>query len=248
VVVNKAESLYVGDAAGREKNWAKGKPKDFSCGDRMFAANVAVKFYTPEEFFLDEPPAPYQWRSLDTKEFLKKNPQVSKEADKSVYASKTQELVVMVGPPASGKSTFRKRYLESSGYVVVNRDTLKTMEKCVKVAKEAIKAGKSVVADNTNPSASARASFIEVAKEAGIPCKCYWMQTPIELAHHLNLFRQKQTEDEVRRVPDVGYNIFKKQFEEPIATEGFTGGVVKVNFVPRFDNKEDEELFQHWTD
>ena len=40
--VTKSESLYVGDAAGRAKGWAKDKPKDFSCSDRMFAANVGV--------------------------------------------------------------------------------------------------------------------------------------------------------------------------------------------------------------
>lgn len=39
----------------------------------------------------------------------------------------------MVGQPASGKSTFRKRYLEPNGYVAVNRDTMGTMEKCLKV-------------------------------------------------------------------------------------------------------------------
>lgn len=33
---------YVGDAAGRAKNWAPDKPKDFSCSDRMFAANIGI--------------------------------------------------------------------------------------------------------------------------------------------------------------------------------------------------------------
>ena len=46
--VNKSESFYVGDAAGRAKGWAKDKPKDFSCSDRMFAANVGIgKFRLP---------------------------------------------------------------------------------------------------------------------------------------------------------------------------------------------------------
>ncbi|CAG5121090.1 unnamed protein product [Candidula unifasciata] len=247
VKVDKSQSLYVGDAAGRAKNWAKDKPKDFSCSDRMFAANVGVKFYTPEEFFFDQPPAPFQWRSFDTKEFLKKNPPISKQADKSDYTSKTQEVIVMVGPPATGKSTFRKRYLEPHGYVTINRDTLGTMAKCLKVAEQTIQSGKSIVADNTNPSVAKRSEFISLAQDAGIPCRCIWMQTPIELAHHLNMFRQRQTKDAVRRVPDVGYNIFKKDFQAPTTAEGFTE-IIKVNFTPRFDDKSDEELFQHWTD
>ncbi|XP_005096369.1 bifunctional polynucleotide phosphatase/kinase [Aplysia californica] len=245
VEVDKKKSIYVGDAAGRAKEWAPGKPKDFSCSDRMFAANIGVKFSTPEEFFYNEAAAKFSWGSLDPDAFLAKNPAITKANDKSSFASKAQELVMLVGPPASGKSTFRQRYLEPHGYVAVNRDTLGTAEKCLKVAKEAISSGKSVVVDNTNPSASARAPFIKLAKDKGIPCRCFWLQTPLDLAHHLNLFRQNQTEGKCRRVPDVGYNVFKKNFEEPKSTEGFS--VTKVDFKPRFDSITDERLFKQWT-
>lgn len=247
VKVDKSKSIYVGDAAGRKKGWAKDKPKDFSCSDRMFAANVGVKFSTPEEFFLNESPAPFEWRSLDPCSFLQANTPISKDKDNAKYAIKKQEVVVMVGQPASGKSTFRKRYLEPHGYVAVNRDTLGTVEKCLKVAKEALNAGKSVVADNTNPSAESRAKFIKLAQEKGVSCRCFWLQTPLEVSHHLNLFRQNQTRGEVRRIPDVGYNMFKKNFEEPQISEGFTGGIVKIEFKPSFDSKADEELFKQWT-
>lgn len=40
VTIDMKESFYVGDAAGRPKNWAPGKSKDFSCADRMFASNI----------------------------------------------------------------------------------------------------------------------------------------------------------------------------------------------------------------
>jgi bifunctional polynucleotide phosphatase/kinase len=39
----------------------------------------------------------------------------------------------MIGPPASGKSTFTKKYLVPHKYVHINRDTLQTQEKCLKV-------------------------------------------------------------------------------------------------------------------
>ena len=42
IKVNMSESIYVGDAAGRAKNWAPGRKKDFSCADRMFAANINI--------------------------------------------------------------------------------------------------------------------------------------------------------------------------------------------------------------
>jgi bifunctional polynucleotide phosphatase/kinase len=42
VKVDDSKSFYVGDAAGRAKNWAPNKPKDFSCSDRMFAHNAGI--------------------------------------------------------------------------------------------------------------------------------------------------------------------------------------------------------------
>lgn len=45
--VDKSISAYIGDAAGRAKNWEEGKPRDFSCSDRMFAANIGVGKFFP---------------------------------------------------------------------------------------------------------------------------------------------------------------------------------------------------------
>ena len=40
-----------------------------------------------------------------------------------------------MGPPASGKSSFCENHLVPHGYVRVNRDTLGTAAKCMKVSK-----------------------------------------------------------------------------------------------------------------
>ncbi|XP_046581207.1 uncharacterized protein F21D5.5-like [Haliotis rubra] len=242
VEVDLEESVYVGDAAGRAKNWAPGKPKDFSCSDRMFAANIGINFKTPEEFFLNEKPAKFEWGSLNPVEYLKSAP----KAGKKTYHSNSQEVVLMVGPPACGKSTLRKQYLEKNGYVTVNRDTMGTVEKCIKAAKEALSSGKSVVVDNTNPSVDARSRFIALAEDEGIPCRCFWMQTSPEVYNHLNLVRQNQTNGEVRRIPGVGYAVFKKNFQAPTKDEGFSE-ILKIDFVPHFNNKRDEALFKQWT-
>ncbi|KAJ8306571.1 hypothetical protein KUTeg_017116 [Tegillarca granosa] len=232
---------FVGDAAGRAKEWAPGKPKDFSCGDRMFAANIRIDFQTPEEFFLGEKPVPFTWGSVDPNTFLSPS-----KKTKQQYHSQKQEVVIMVGAPATGKSTFRQRYLEPHGYIAVNRDTLGTMEKCIKAGKEALANNKSIVADNTNPTVDARSNFVKLAKQKGILCRCFWMKTPIELAHHLNFVRQNQTNGKVRRIPDVGYAVYNKNFQKPTMAEGFSE-IIEINFDPVFDSKRDEELFKQWT-
>ena len=48
------------------------------------------------------------------------------------------------------------------------------------------------------------------------------MDTPLDMAHHLNMVRMNQTNGEVRRIPDVGYNVYKKNYQEPKMDEGFT--------------------------
>ena len=73
VSIDLSKSMYIGDAAGRPKNWKSNTSKDFSCGDRKFALNVGIQFYTPEEFFLGEKPyADFEWRSINPKEFYDK--------------------------------------------------------------------------------------------------------------------------------------------------------------------------------
>ena len=51
-IVDKSQSLFCGDAAGRQKTALKAK--DFSADDLLFARNVGVQFHTPESLFLEE--------------------------------------------------------------------------------------------------------------------------------------------------------------------------------------------------
>lgn len=80
----------------------------------------------------------------------------------------------------------------------------------------------------------------------GIPCRCFVMNTPLELAKHLNYVRQNQTDGEVRRIPEVGYNVYKKGYSEPTKGEGFSE-IVQIDFIPSFNSKRDEALFKQWT-
>eukprot|EP01125_Pyxidicula_operculata_P021644 TRINITY_DN845_c0_g4_i1.p1 TRINITY_DN845_c0_g4~~TRINITY_DN845_c0_g4_i1.p1 ORF type:complete len:419 (+),score=124.86 TRINITY_DN845_c0_g4_i1:858-2114(+) len=241
--IDMSASFYCGDAAGRKKDWKKGAKKDFSCSDRKFAANVGIKFYTPDEYFLEQAPVPFEWDGVNPATLIEN----AKPVDNKTYHSTSQEMVIMVGWPASGKSTFTERYFVPHGYVRVNRDTLKTKPKCQKAVKEAFNEGLSVVVDNTNPSESARGEFISIAQEKSIPVRCIYLKTPRDVAEHLNYVRVRETNGDVRRIPDVGYNTYNKNFEPPTKSEGFTE-VIEVEFNPNFEGKPHlEKYFKHWT-
>ncbi|KAL7977236.1 hypothetical protein Chor_009185, partial [Crotalus horridus] len=153
------------DAAGRPANWAPGqKKKDFSCSDRLFALNAGLPFHTPEEYFLGWKQAPFALpdfdpRAVDPKAQLYDPPS-------ACLIPSSSELVVAVGFPAAGKSTFLKRHLVSVGYAYINQDTLGSWKKCVTLCETSLQAGKSVVVDNTNPDLESRSRYTECAKKA----------------------------------------------------------------------------------
>jgi hypothetical protein len=58
--------------------------------------------------------------------------------------SDKQEIVLFVGSPGAGKSTFYRQNLKPLGFERVNQDALKTKEKCLRVAAAFLEDGKSV--------------------------------------------------------------------------------------------------------
>eukprot|EP00026_Physarum_polycephalum_P007454 Phypoly_transcript_07514.p1 GENE.Phypoly_transcript_07514~~Phypoly_transcript_07514.p1 ORF type:complete len:353 (+),score=73.02 Phypoly_transcript_07514:542-1600(+) len=241
IVPDLEESIFVGDAAGRAAGWKENRKKDFSCSDRKFAKNIGIKFATPEEYFLNEPSAAFEWGSFEIASIPVSGDAEITEGGEATLTTSSQEMVLFVGFPASGKSTLAKRYMIPKGYVHVNRDTLKTPAKCLKVAEDAISDGKSVVVDNTNPDKASRAAYIDLAKEAGIPVRCFRFEVDEKLAQHLNYFRERLGISP--HVPRIGYNMYKKKFQEPTLSEGFSE-VKKIKFVKKFEHQDHEKLFE----
>ncbi|XP_043939340.1 bifunctional polynucleotide phosphatase/kinase [Protopterus annectens] len=247
ITIDMNQSMYVGDAAGRPPNWAPGHPKkDFSCSDRLFALNIGLDFFTPEEFFLGWKPAQFSFPEFDPKKLDPKGLQY--EPSTACLVSKSPEVVVAVGYPASGKSSFFKDFLISDGYVYVNRDTLGTWQKCVAGCEEALRNGKSVVVDNTNPDIESRSRYIECAKKAGVPCRCFLFTASKDLARHNNRFREMTyTGKGHAHVSEMVFNSYKSKYVSPTLAEGFNE-IIKIHFIPRFKDPKLETLYMQFSE
>lgn len=217
-----------------------GKKKDFSCTDRKFAANLGIRFLTPEELFLDYPQCKrYNWGGFD--------PRQLHHSTQEITTSGVQEVVIFVGYPASGKTTFFRERLQPKGYCHVNRDTLGSWQKCVAKCVELLKSGKHVAVDNTSPDRESRMRYIEVAKKIGIPARCFQFLTSLEHAKHNNRFRELTTKEPDKKrgkVNDMVFNMYKSKFVEPSLDEGFSA-IVKIEFTPtlNFTDKSLETLY-----
>ncbi|XP_024082479.1 bifunctional polynucleotide phosphatase/kinase isoform X2 [Cimex lectularius] len=173
-------SFYVGDAAGRKDNWAPGKKKDFSMADRLFARNVGVTFFTPEEYFLDWKVADYKQPSFDP------NTLQTQDTDFTFNLSAQQEAIVMVGSPASGKSQFVKNHLLNKNFAVINMDTLKTWSKCKKEMEMFLRNKRNVVIDNTNLKAERRKEIINICRQYNVQARCFVMNSSLNHCLHNN--------------------------------------------------------------
>lgn len=192
-----SEMSYIGDAAGRAS--------DFSCSDRAFAHNCGFRFLTPEEY-LGGPPEPFEWGYNVIK------PAPTPVPDLSGIIG-TRSMIMMIGYPASGKSTFCKKYLD--GFEYINMDTLKTKAKCIKAAKAATG---SMVIDNTNPTLKGRKEYIDIAKSKGMRVYAVWFDLDYDLCKYLAFHREFNND---HHIPGIAFNIYRKNFDRPVVGEGF---------------------------
>ena len=135
-----------------------------------------------------------------------------------IHVRDVQEVVILVGYPSAGKSTWAQTNLvdKSTKYVVISGDDLKTIPKMIKVAKIQLDLGKSVVIDRTNPKVEDRAKFIELAALYKIPVRCVVFNVAIETAMEWNIKRLNETD---KKVPRIAFYLFRKNYVSPTSDE-----------------------------
>jgi len=129
------------------------------------------------------------------------------------------ECVILIGLPASGKSSFyRQRF--AATHTLVSKDLMRNTRnrdrRQAELISEALAAGRSVVVDNTNASAAVRSPLIALARSHGARVVGYYF--PTEAADALRRNRTRHGRD---RVPDVAIFAIRRQLEPPVPEEGF---------------------------
>jgi bifunctional polynucleotide phosphatase/kinase len=211
-----AKSVFVGDALGRRGDW--------SDSDRVFAETVGfASVLGPEEAL----------KVLNEVAVAPDDTPAAAPAEAvAVPPAATQELVIFIGFPGSGKSTIAERSFGTGApadvaarYAVLHGDVLKTPAKMKAAIGAALGAGQSPVVDATNASVEKRAVYIAMAREAQpapVPVRCIHVATPLETAYERNKARPEE-----QRVPRIAYAVYKKHFAEPTEAEGCS--VVRVD-------------------
>jgi predicted kinase len=129
------------------------------------------------------------------------------------------ECVLLIGLPASGKSTFfRERFAGTHDHVSKDllRNNRRPQRRQELLIAESLASGRSVVIDNTNPSVAVRAPLIAAARALGAEVTGYVFVT--EAADAL---RRNRTRAGRERVPDIAIFTARKRFEMPTSSEGF---------------------------
>lgn len=146
------------------------------------------------------------------------------------------EAVILIGIPASGKSTFfRKKFFDS--HVRINLDMLRTRNREKILFEACLKAKQSFVIDNTNVQKVDRERYIKTAKEQGFTIIGYFLRSSLQECLTRN---QKREPNKV--IPEMGVKGRFAKLEMPSLDEGFD----ELYFV-RID-EDGEFVVEAWKD
>ncbi|HEY6139341.1 MAG TPA: ATP-binding protein [Thermoanaerobaculia bacterium] len=129
------------------------------------------------------------------------------------------ELIIFIGLPGSGKSTYYRAHFAAT-HAHVSKDLMPNArrrdDRQEREIAAALSEGKSVVVDNTNPTADVRAPLIALGRRHGARIVAVYFETDVKTA----IMRNRQREGRAR-VPDVAIFATRKKLVPPTLEEGF---------------------------
>ena len=179
-------SFYVGDAGGLQQ--------DFSSDDINFAKNCGMKYYRPEEIF----PSVLQ---------ITTDINIS-NINKIDIDTNIKNMVIFMGVPGSGKTSYYTNNLYSLGFIHINRDKLKTNVKVLKLIKDTLNNGLSMAIDATNPELEKRNEYYNLAQQYGYAVTVLYF---VGNGYEWNKLREHP-------VPKIAYYKYYKNLVEPTSS------------------------------
>ncbi len=129
------------------------------------------------------------------------------------------ELVVFTGLQAAGKTSFyRERFTDT--HLHVSKDAWPNARRREarqrRIVETALRDGRSVVVDNTNPTPNERAPLVAIARTVGVRVSCYAFVVSVEDALRRNAAREGRA-----RIVEAGIFFVAARLVAPSADEGF---------------------------
>lgn len=125
------------------------------------------------------------------------------------------ELILFIGIPASGKSSFYSTRFFNS-HVRISMDLLNTRNKEQAFFDLGLKWQQRMVIDNTNVTQEERAGYIKRAKAKGYRVFGYFFQSRIK-----DCLERNRNREEANRIDERGVLAKHRQMELPTTDEGF---------------------------
>ena len=231
-------SFYCGDAAGRPTT--KKRKKDFSNSDRLFAYNIKLPFYIPEEIIgVYTNDSPEFGSPMETEgHMFKKYLSTSKLEDSIKKYINKPLVIIMVGPQGSGKSTQASILSKKYNMSIVSQDISKSKSRAIRRLKQLLSEGKSVIIDNTHPSIKSRQEYLEFVPETYNKL-CIWFDIDKPLSKHMIETRVQMGG---KYIPDIAVNIYYSKFEKP-RDDNYLN-IVKINKILVKPNNELQRAFK----
>ncbi|GAA5891298.1 hypothetical protein JCM6882_004649 [Rhodosporidiobolus microsporus] len=269
--VDLSKSFYVGDAAGKG-----GSKQDY---DRKFAHNVGVEFFTPEEFFLGkEKSKNWAFKGWISREYDQEVPLYSPTNTPLVprpiseFEPAAPDIVVLVGPPGCGKTSFALKYLTPRGYkrivstpsrapqranAYIPYSRAQSSDPSAAVKKASPSAN--LVLDVPLPSPSSRKFLLQplrtLPSSKPRTLRCFHFLASEKLAKHNNVFSVLFEEERERGKREQGmaraftgekeYREWYAEWGEPTKEEGWDE-IKRINFKFDLDGADGEARLKRW--
>lgn len=135
-------------------------------------------------------------------------------------------IIVLVGMPGSGKTTWRKHIMEIDPNIsYVSQDEFKNREKCIDKANELLTAKKDVIIDRCNIDKGQRSYWLDLAKKYEVKVECVYFDINPEIC--LDRINRRVNHETITSDMSLDkkrsiINKFVKSKEEPTLEEGFS--------------------------